>query len=79
MNKHSVTIEVVENGFKVTDAWEIEGENSGTKRVIEDEDNPKRALKDLFILLDEYIGDGYRKYEKDNLRVSWDLKGHKID
>lgn len=81
---NQIEITTVEDGFIIKHySWEGTTE-SGEKtykedvEVIEEEDE-RKALKRLLEKIAELCGYTYNKYGKENLRISFDKKGHKID
>ena len=43
------------------------------------EDDPREAMTALLNLVADLYDEGYDKYAKDNLNISWDRKGHKYE
>ena len=51
------------------------------KAVIEEinDDDEKEGFKRLIEFIADHFGFHHDKWAKDNLRISWDLKGRKVD
>lgn len=85
--ENSIIIKKVENGYILqTFTWEDTQENNKVYReeveVIEEEgdiNSDKKALGRVLDKIAEWAGFHYDKYGKENLRISWDKKGHKLD
>ena len=75
-----IEIEKIDNGYILL--WKEELED-GTfrieKEVIEESDTEKKTISRLLYRIAEFFGDSYDKYGKENLRISWNKKGRKID
>lgn len=73
-------IEKIENGFILSHKEEIEENNIvAVKEVLEDDEGEKETMTRLLERVSDYFGIGYDKFEADNLKITWDKKGHKID
>jgi len=79
-------IEKVEDGFIITNyIWEDTTEN-GTpiikeyKKVIETGDmDEKEELKTVLFRVADLLGYMYNKYGEENLNITFDKKGHKLE
>lgn len=73
----------VNNGYILTSAEKDEDEISyENKEVIEDNDDnddKKEAMKRMLERVAEYFGECYDKWSSENLNISWNKKGSKID
>lgn len=73
-----IEIESVSNGYVLS--WQEEVEDGviiTEKEVIMDNDE-KESMSALLHRISDYFGLSYDKWGEENLRVSWDEKGHKI-
>lgn len=74
-------IEKIENGFILSHKEEIEENNVVlVKEVLEEDDNgEKETMTRLLERVSDYFGVKNNKFAEDNLKITWDKKGHKID
>jgi ribulose bisphosphate carboxylase small subunit len=79
-------IEIIkaDNGYIVTHTYIEDTQPNGINIMAQDTtviegDTDKEALKKMLEAVAEYSGVMYDKYGKENLRISFDKKGHKID
>jgi hypothetical protein len=70
-----------DNGFIIEYQEEIDDSKFETKHiVIEDEmDDEKKNMADMLYKVADYFGVNYNKFALDNLKITWDEKGHKVD
>jgi len=80
------TIEKTENGFITTDYICEDTSEDGTeiikeyKNVIETENmDEKEELKKVLFKVADLLGYTYDKWEKENLNITFDKKGHKVE
>ena len=81
-----IVIEKISNGFVVrTWSWEDDNETTGEKihnqeavGITDESDDEKKVLSDLLYTIAEFTGYHYDKYGKENLKISFDKKGHKL-
>ena len=73
-------IQQIENGYIVSykEKWE-KGDIRNVKTVIEDNDDEKDTMKRLLEFISEHFGILDDKWRKDNLRISFDGKGRKVE
>jgi hypothetical protein len=80
--KYTVTIVEAENGFMVRHD-SIETEEDGKTSVRSEqhvfENDEYTALEKMLIYLAEWYGESYDKFGSNNVRISWDRKGHKAE
>ena len=73
-------IKSIENGFLIE--WQEEiatGEFTTRQRAITFSDEQKGVEKLLYYIADYFSYEcGYDKFSKNNLKISWNKKGHKI-
>lgn len=85
MNKEHIEIKKAENGFIITNVYFEDTTKEGNKifnevtEVIEEGENEKETLKKLLETVADKFGYTYDKYGKENLRISFDGKGHKTE
>jgi len=76
-----ITIETTDNGFIVSPGFnDMErGDGDGGQAVFQEiDDNEHRALTQVL----EHVAQlyfPYDKYSKNNVRITWDKKGHKVE
>ena len=84
MNEARIEIRKADNGFIITEVYFEDLNEDGNKtfneydEVIEGEEDKKETLKRLLEMVADKCGYTYDKYGKENLRISFDGKGHKI-
>lgn len=84
---NEIKIRKADNGFILTERyWDGDNIEEGLKikeeiieEVIEEADDEKEALKRLLLLVAEKFGYMEDKYGKENLRISFDGKGRKVE
>lgn len=77
-----IKIERVANGFLVREAYEDEpGSYSEIVQVFEENEveGKKEVMGRLLEYVADYFGLGYDKHSKQNLKISWNRKGHKVE
>jgi hypothetical protein len=71
-------IEKIENGYILSYEEEVEIDKFiTTKEVIEEGDDEKETMARLLHRVAEHFGFYYNKFVNDNLKISWNKKGHK--
>ncbi len=85
LKKHK-TIEVhcAGNGFiikeNIYDHTDDDGKDIFDEKVsIINMDSDKEDLTKVFELIADWFGYSYDKYGKENLKISWDKKGHRVE
>jgi len=73
-----IKIEKVSNGFILKWIEEIEDDVFKVVKELIVEEDEKKEMKMLLDRIAEYFGMHYDKFGKENLRVSFNKKGHKI-
>lgn len=82
-NKDCLEIASAQNGYILKSFW-IEDVNEHGREDIqseilvfnyETEDQEKEALRSLLITVVEKLGVSYDKFAKNNLNITWDMKG----
>lgn len=71
-------IETADNGYILTTPPESE-EDRGEVQVFEEYESEKKSFEALVYQLAEDFGFTYDKWKKDNLKISWNKKGHKYE
>jgi hypothetical protein len=88
MNDDGEKIEIrkVDNGYILseTNLYEINEKgvkvyNTNTEVIEEDDDGEKACLKKLLERIAETCGYDYDKFGLENLNITFDKKGHKVD
>ena len=75
-----IEIEKSDKGYILSRKEEIEDGTFRTeKEVIEENDTEKKTMSRLLYRIAEFFGDNYDKYGKENLKISWNKKGSKVD
>lgn len=76
-----IKIRRTDNGFVTThDDISVDGEEIEVETVFEEEDEEEKpCMTKLLYFVAEHFGSGYSKWEFDNLNITWDKKGHKIN
>ena len=78
-----IKIKHIENGFIVVyDDFNINDEKIEVETVFEDidiDDDKKVCMTRLLYFIAEHYGHQYDKWAKNNLNITWDKKGHKVD
>jgi hypothetical protein len=81
--KFTTTIEETENGYVVThDSWETDDSTGAIKQDSAKhciEGSERDGLTKLLTYIAEHYGEPYSKYGSDNVRISWDRKGSKLE
>lgn len=78
-----IKIERITNGYILF--WEEEIEDKEFKEFKEaieesdDLDGEKKAMTNVLYKIAEFFGFHYQKFEKDNLSIKWNKKGHKYE
>lgn len=78
----NIEITHAENGYMVEYESSIRSDNGQIEKtffVFEYADDAKLALTRLFEWMAERDGYGYDKFGTENLNITWDKKGHKVD
>jgi hypothetical protein len=81
--KFTTTIEETENGFLITHDTVETDDSTGTtqqhsaKHCIEGSE--RDGLEKLLTYVAEHYGEPYSKHGSDNVRISWDRKGSKLE
>lgn len=79
--EQKIEVEKIENGFVVTFwLWEEEDTYVQHKNVFEVYDK-KDYIPFLTYLYEQHFGEfpGYDKFKSDNINISFDRKGHKVE
>ena len=79
--EYNTTIKKVDNGYILetpTDTDEGDGQYTSYE-VVECNGDEKETMKRLLEAITDYFGEGYNKFAKDNLNITWDKFGHKVD
>jgi len=80
---HDVKITKADNGFVMVHSEEIEdGIERSITEVIACYGDERRTMTQLLLWMGQHFGSMdivYDKFGKDNLRISWDRKGHKVE
>lgn len=76
-----IKIRRIENGFVVAyDDFSEEGEEIEVETVFEEEDDEEKpCMTKLLYFVAEHFGQMYDKWDGENLNITWDKKGHKMD
>lgn len=75
-------IEEADNGYILTVDYEDSDPDIKPARIlIEEKSNEKETFSSLVIELTEHLGRDiqYDKYSKENLNITWDKPGHKLE
>lgn len=73
-------IKTANNGYSITGEYkDNDGNYEEEPYVIQEEEDDKQTTTKLLLLIAELIGHSYNKFEEDNLNITWDKKGHKLD
>lgn len=77
-----ITIKQCENGYIIT-PYEYDEDNKVQEETSilcygEHDEDEQGALKSLLTSVASHFGHDYDKWAKDNLRISFDLVGHKV-
>ena len=75
-----ITIEQIDSSYVVvhTGSYEHE-EGTFTDKSLVIEDDERKCMESLLYKIAEELGVQYNKWNKDNLNITWDKKGHKLD
>ena len=79
--EYKTTIKKVDNGYILetpTDTDERDGQYTSYE-VVECNGDEKETMTRLLEAVADYFGEGYNKFAKDNLNLTWDKPGHKVD
>lgn len=76
-----INIKRVNNGFIITskDLSEMNAEIEIETVFESGEEDEKKCLADVLYFIAQEFGYSYDKWKEDNLNITWDKKGHKID
>lgn len=74
-----ITIQEAENGFIITNEIKAENEKTVEIFVIEDNDDDNETMINLLKKISECFGIFYNKYNENNLNISFNKKGHKVE
>ena len=82
---NQIEIVKVDQGYVIKSYVWKDDNPDGSKRytetihLVEDGDNDNETLKNLLLLVAELEGYFYNKFESNNLKISFDGKGHKVE
>lgn len=71
-------IQEAENGFIIT-LLPVTDDDLIVNEIIENEGTDKEAMTKLLTKIAEHFGESYNKYSKENINITWDKKGHKVE
>lgn len=78
--RSSTIIERVENGFMLTDRHEYEdGSSDESITVLEEGDNEDETMVKLLLKVAESVGYNEDKYGSENINITFDRKGRKVE
>jgi hypothetical protein len=68
-----------DNGFVIEYQEETEDNRFETKRIVVEGGDEQEEMTGLLYAIAEFFGENYNKFAGDNLNITWDKKGHKIE
>lgn len=72
-------IEQISNGFIISYDEEWEDGIRTEKETIEETDSEKETMSKLLYRISEHFGIMENKWNSDNLKITWDKEGSKVD
>lgn len=80
---NKITIKQANNGFIIEheEDWSTEDKKDIRieKEVIEDNDDDNESMKNLLIKVAEHFGVSYDKWGEENINITFDRKGYKLE